>query len=67
MSETHLTPREKEIIEWLCAGKTTAQISEIIGITKATVEDHKHAVMDKFGAANSVAMVAAAFRQGLVN
>ncbi|SNT09072.1 helix-turn-helix transcriptional regulator [Tropicimonas sediminicola] len=36
----HLTPRQREALEWVGDGKTTAEIASIMGLTPATVEKH---------------------------
>lgn len=35
-----LTPRQREVLEWVGGGKTTADIATIMGLTPATVEKH---------------------------
>lgn len=35
-----LTPRQREVLEWVGDGKTVADIAEIMGLTTATVEKH---------------------------
>ncbi len=35
-----LTPRQREVLEWVGDGKTTADIGAIMGLTSATVEKH---------------------------
>ncbi len=35
-----LTPRQREVLEWVADGKTTADISTIMGISPATIEKH---------------------------
>ena len=35
-----LTPRQREVLEWVGKGKTTADIACILGLTPATVEKH---------------------------
>ena len=66
MGEVHITPREKEILMWLSSGKTAADIGRFIGCTRATVECHKHHIMNKLGAANVTALVAMALRGGII-
>lgn len=66
MSEAHVTPREKEVLKWLSDGKTATEIGEFIGCARATVESHKHHVMNKLGAANVTSMVAMAIRGGII-
>jgi len=59
--------REVEVLTLLANGKTARQISEILGITKRTVDAHKHCVVAKLNAANSVQAVAIAVRDGFVD
>lgn len=35
-----LTPREREIVGWIAAGKTNGDIAIILGISRATVKTH---------------------------
>ncbi|WP_081531322.1 LuxR family transcriptional regulator [Rhodovulum sp. P5] len=35
-----LTPRQREVLEWVGEGKTTQDIGTILGVTQATVEKH---------------------------
>lgn len=35
-----LTPRQREVLEWVGDGKTTSEIAEIMGLTPPTVEKH---------------------------
>lgn len=35
-----LTPRQREVLEWVGDGKTTQDIAQIMGLTPATVEKH---------------------------
>lgn len=35
-----LTPREREILHWVAAGKTDAQIAAILGLSARTVQKH---------------------------
>lgn len=36
----HLTKRQREVLEWVCDGKTTQDIATLMGLTVATVEKH---------------------------
>ncbi|WP_434734147.1 LuxR C-terminal-related transcriptional regulator [Rhizobium sp. YTUHZ044] len=51
---------------WIADGKTSAEISRLIGCATATVERHKRNVLDKFEAPNSAAMVAKALRGKII-
>lgn len=62
-----LTARELEILRWCKHGKTYAEISEILTISKKTVEFHLSNVMDKLGANNKVAAIVIAIQNGLID
>lgn len=44
--------REREVTNWLCQGKTNAQIAQILGISTNTVKNHLHRIFEKLGADN---------------
>ncbi len=49
-----ITPREKEIINEICKGKTNKEISETLFITLQTVKDHTHNIFQKTEVRNRV-------------
>jgi PAS domain S-box-containing protein len=59
-----LTPREREVVQWVAQGKTSAEASMIIGISPRTVEQHVQAAMVKLGATNRVQLAVEAARRG---
>ncbi|HEX5127646.1 MAG TPA: response regulator transcription factor [Rhodocyclaceae bacterium] len=50
----HLTPREREVLHLIVAGRLNKQIADELGISIKTVEVHRARVMEKMGA-NSLA------------
>ncbi len=44
-----ITPREQEIIEQICLGKTNQQIADTLFISLQTVKDHTHRIYTKIG------------------
>jgi DNA-binding CsgD family transcriptional regulator len=52
-----ITPREREIIDLICAGKTNQEIAEGLFISLATVKDHNHNIFRKTGVRNRVQLV----------
>ncbi|WP_254695292.1 LuxR family transcriptional regulator [Oceanicola sp. D3] len=44
-----LTPRQREVLEWVGDGKTTADIATIVGLTAATVEKHLRLARESLG------------------
>lgn len=52
-----LTPREREVLGWVTAGKTNAQIGTILGASPRTVAKHLERVYEKLGVESRVAAV----------
>lgn len=56
-----LTPAEARVLERICAGRTSAEAAEALGVRVSTVRTHLLRVFDKTGArrrADLVALVA---------
>jgi DNA-binding CsgD family transcriptional regulator len=64
--EALLTPREQEIVAWVAAGKTDAQIAAILGRSARTVQKHLEHVYVKLGVENRTAAAMCAQRGGLL-
>jgi LuxR family quorum sensing-dependent transcriptional regulator len=62
-----LTDREREVLQWTAAGKTSWEISQILGVSESTVTAHIKAAAAKFGAPNRVATVVAALLRGEIS
>jgi butyryl-CoA dehydrogenase len=62
-----ISPREKEVLDWLKQGKSSWDISVILGISERTVYFHVSNLMKKLGASNRPQAVAIATRLGLVD
>jgi DNA-binding CsgD family transcriptional regulator len=56
--EGKLTPREEEILDWISAGKSNADIGGILRISKATVKTHAESIYRKLGVDNRTAAAA---------
>jgi len=63
-SDSILTPRERQVVQWVAAGKTSHEIAIIIGIAARTVEQHVQAAMVKLGATNRVQLAVEAAKRG---
>jgi DNA-binding CsgD family transcriptional regulator len=61
-----LTPRELEVLGWLCEGKSNPDIAAILPASVRTVEKHMERILDKLGVENrtAAALVAARPRAG---
>ena len=53
-----LSPREAEVLFWMCEGKSNAEIALLLGIGLYTVKDHAAAIFDKAGVCNRWAAMA---------
>ncbi len=60
-----LTNREKEILGYICDGKSTREISENLFISLHTVETHRRKILTKLGVKNTASMVKVAIKTKL--
>jgi DNA-binding NarL/FixJ family response regulator len=61
-----LTGRELEVLRLIGAGRTTRQISDALGISQRTVENHKRRIFAKLDVQSQAHAVASAARLGLL-
>lgn len=61
-----LTPREKEILSWISAGKSAWEIGEILSISEETIKNHLKAIRSKMDVATTVQAVVLALRSGQI-
>lgn len=61
-----LTPREREIVMYVGAGKTNREISEALIIAENTVKNHLKNILEKLQLANRVQLAAYAVRHHLI-
>jgi DNA-binding CsgD family transcriptional regulator len=52
-----LTPREREVLHWVAAGKTNAQIAEILAASPRTIGKHLENIYEKLGVETRTAAV----------
>ena len=62
-----LTDREQEVLRWLAQGKTSWDISMILGISERTVKFHVKNLLQKLDAATRAHAVAIGIHEGLMN
>jgi DNA-binding NarL/FixJ family response regulator len=53
-----LTPQQSRVVELVCRGSSTANISSELAISPHTVQDHMKAIFEKMGASNRRELVA---------
>jgi LuxR family quorum sensing-dependent transcriptional regulator len=66
-SGKRLAPREIECLRWTAAGKSTWDISEILGLSERTVRQYIDSASAKLGAVNRPQAVAEALRHSLIS
>ncbi len=52
-----LTPRERELFDWVVQDKLNKTIADLMGISIKTVELHRKRMMDKLGAASATQLM----------
>jgi DNA-binding CsgD family transcriptional regulator len=52
-----LTPRERDVLDWVAAGKTNREVAEILGTSPRTVQKHLEHVFTKLGVETRTAAV----------
>jgi DNA-binding NarL/FixJ family response regulator len=66
LSPTHLTPRERQVLELLVVGASNKHIANALAISVHTAKFHVTALLDKLGARNRSDLVGIALREGHV-
>ena len=61
-----LTPREREILQWMAAGLQNKEIAQRLSLSLATVRNHIHNTLEKLGVHSKLEAVSLAFRNGWV-
>ena len=57
MAGAPLTAREREVLEWVAAGKTNRDIASILGARPRTIEKHLERIYEKLGVETRTAAV----------
>ncbi|ESQ82163.1 hypothetical protein AEAC466_18680 [Asticcacaulis sp. AC466] len=65
--QPHLSPKEREILTWVAAGKTDDEIGLILSISRNTVDTHMRAVFRKLNAVNRVTAVVVGLTNGHIS
>jgi len=61
-----LTPRQREILQFLVGGRSAKEIATALGISARTVEFHKYQMMEAQGLHNSAELLHFAFKHDIV-
>jgi DNA-binding NarL/FixJ family response regulator len=60
-----LTPRQREVLRMIAAGRTMKEIATVLKVSIRTVEGHKYQMMQALGVDSTAALVRYAVEQGL--
>jgi LuxR family quorum sensing-dependent transcriptional regulator len=66
-AQNRLTEREREVLQWVLAGKSDRDIGEILNISKRTALAHVVNASQKLNATNRIAAIIAALRAGEIS
>jgi DNA-binding NarL/FixJ family response regulator len=61
-----LTPRELEVLEWMCTPNTYRQIAAQLSVSEETVRSHAKSILEKMKQPNRSQAVLAAVKMGLI-
>ena len=61
-----LTPRERQTLTMIVAGRTNAEIAGLLGLSPKTVDKHRTSLMAKLGVHSVVELMSRALRDGLI-
>jgi DNA-binding CsgD family transcriptional regulator len=59
-----LTPREREVLDYVLAGKPNKLTAYSLGISQRTVEVHRSRIFQKLGVRNAIELVTAIYTHG---
>lgn len=60
-----LTAREREVLKFICEGKSNSEVAEVLRISVRTVETHRANMMNKLDLKNTAELVRYAVQNGL--
>ena len=66
LRQPQLSAREREVLQWIAAGKTYRDVGEILSISDRTVEVHLRSAREKLHSLTTAQAVARAVSQGLI-
>ena len=67
MHLARLTPRERQVFEYVVQGQINKQIARQLGATERTIKAHRHRVMEKMGVQSLAELVSIAERLGVLS
>jgi len=62
-----LTPREREILERIAAGRSNKEIAALLDLAENTVKNHVHVILEKLGVQDRTQAVTKAIERGILH
>ncbi len=66
LSTKSLSPREIEVMQWLCAGKTNWEIAQVLNLSEQTVKNHVKRIIKKLDVSSRQHAVAKALQMRII-
>jgi DNA-binding NarL/FixJ family response regulator len=63
----NLSPREKEVLEWVCSGKTIKETAYEMGLSVNTIQTYYKSILKKFNLNRTADLIVFAIQNGLYN
>ena len=63
---TDLTPRERQSLTMIVAGRSNKEMASLMGISPKTAEKHRASLMQKLGVNSMMGLITKALRDGLI-
>ena len=60
-----LTPRQREVVSLIAAGRTMKEVASVLGLSPRTVETHKYQIMAALGLQTTAELIRYAIQHGL--
>lgn len=67
LPDSDLSPREREVLALIVAGKSNKEIAATLGISRATVKGHVSEIFSRMGVEDRTQAAVAALQRGLVH
>ena len=64
--QSALSPREKEVVQFIAKGFSSQQIAQVLGLSPHTVDSHRKKILSKLGVKNSVEIAKYALKKGIL-
>jgi len=61
-----LTPRQRQVLQLVAEGKTTKEVTSLLGVSVKTAESHRASLMDRLSIHETAGLVRYAIRIGLI-